>query len=453
MGQHKDTLVEQSTKTAGLRYGSVCSGIESASVAWEPLGMTPAWFSEIEPFPSAVLAHRWPHVPNLGDMTLIRDNIDLGLVEAPDILVGGTPCQAFSVAGTRQSLKDERGQLTLEFVKLADAIDRTREKEEKDACIIVWENVPGVLNTKDNAFGCFLGALAGESSELQPPGRRWTNAGCVFGPKRAVAWRVLDAQYFGVAQRRRRVFVVASARNGFDPTEVLFEREGVRRDTAPSRETGKASAAITSICSGTCGADDNQGKTGQLIPAAGCWWDGGQISQTLDAVLHKGQTMPDKNRFPAVLQHARKLKSEGFDDSKDCTGGGQPIVVAFHSNAQACQLPSEGRDTSISDPLTCSQKAAVATYMIVRRLTPLECERLQGLPDGHTEVPVSKRKRLTADELAYIRQRIPGISEDEARRLAADGPRYKAIGNSKAVPVVRWIGRRLVQHLGTFDLT
>ena len=215
-----------------ITYGSVCSGIESASVAWEPLGMSAAWFSEIEPFPCSVLKHHWPQVPNVGDMNTVAAFIRSGLLPAPDILVGGTPCQAFSVAGLRKGLGDARGQLTLTYVDILNAIDEQRPGQEA-AC--VWENVPGVLSSKDNAFGCFLAALCGEDEELKPPRKKWANAGCVFGPQRTVAWRVLDAQFFGVAQRRRRVFVVASARDGFDPCQVLFESEGVRRDTPPSR--------------------------------------------------------------------------------------------------------------------------------------------------------------------------------------------------------------------------
>ena len=172
-----------------MKYGSVCSGIESATVAWHSLGWTPSWFAEIEPFPCSVLAHHYPHVPNLGDMTKIKNRVLTQRVEAPDLLVGGTPCQAFSIAGLRNSLDDQRGQLTLEFVRLANAIDFIRAKRKQQPSIIVWENVPGVLSSKDNAFGCFLGALVGESSELQPAGNKWTNAGCVFGPERAVAWR------------------------------------------------------------------------------------------------------------------------------------------------------------------------------------------------------------------------------------------------------------------------
>lgn len=223
--------------TPSIKYGSVCSGIEAASVAWEPFGWRPAWFSEIEKFPSAVLAAHWPDVANLGDMTKIATAVRAGDVAAPDVLVGGTPCQAFSIAGLRNGLDDERGQLTLSYVELANAIDDKRRERGEEEAIIVWENVPGVLSSKDNAFGCFLAGLAGESSELQPAGGKWTHAGCVSGPERVIAWRVLDAQFFGVAQRRRRVFVVASARKGFDPAEILFELNSVRRDSAPSRKS------------------------------------------------------------------------------------------------------------------------------------------------------------------------------------------------------------------------
>ena len=224
-----------------IRFGSVCSGIEAASQAW-PF-WDAAWFSEIEPFPCAVLKHHYPEVPNHGDMTTLPDRILSGEVEAPDVFCGGTPCQAFSVAGNRKSLDDARGNLSLTFCEIADAIDAVRYVRNAEPAIIFWENVPGVLNTTDNAFGCFLGKLAGEHCELQPPGGRWTDAGVVHGPKRTIAWRVLDAQYFGLAQRRRRVFVVASSRKGFNPSEVLFEFDSLRRDTAPSRQAGQGIAA------------------------------------------------------------------------------------------------------------------------------------------------------------------------------------------------------------------
>lgn len=195
-----------------MRFGSVCSGIEAASAAWAPLGWKAAWFSEIEPFPCEVLKHHFPGVTNMGDMTLLPERIASGEVEPPDMLCGGTPCQAFSYAGKRLSLDDYRGNLTLTFCEIADSIDHVRTICGDEPCIIFWENVPGVLSTKDNAFGCFLGQLVGADAPLSSGAKRWPSAGVVAGPKRKAAWRVLDAQYFGVPQRRRRVFVVASAR-------------------------------------------------------------------------------------------------------------------------------------------------------------------------------------------------------------------------------------------------
>ena len=370
-----------------LTYGSVCSGIEAASVAWDPIGLSPAWFAQFDPehdyskgpdFPSAVLAHHWPHVKNLGDMTKIADMLRSGAVSVPDILVGGTPCQAFSVAGMRKGLDDARGQLTIKFVEIADEIDKQRCAGHE--CVILWENVPGVLSSKDNAFGCFLAGLVGEDCELIPSGRKWSNAGCVFGPKRTVAWRILDAQYFGVAQRRRRVFVVASARKDFDPTAVLFEREGVRRDTAPSREKGAVVAAITANGVGTCGADDNQGQAGHLIP---------QVCSTLNASMAKGKNGQDVG---ALVVHGT-------------------------------QDPDTNTELAHTLGRNHGQENAVHTgSLAVRRLTPIECERLQGFPDGHTAIPYRGQP-------------------------AADGHRYKALGNSMAVPVIAWIGKRIIKEL------
>jgi DNA (cytosine-5)-methyltransferase 1 len=227
-----------------MRYLSLCSGIEAATTAWHALGWQPVAFSEIEPFPAAVLAHHWPHVPNLGDMTKWREWPE-ELLASVDILVGGTPCQAFSVAGLRNSLADARGNLTLTYVQILEAIDLARSRRGRPPAICVWENVPGVLNTDDNALGCFLAALAGEHVPLEPPGGRWADFGYVRGPVRAIAWRCLDAQYFGLAQRRKRVFLVAGAGEGFRPEEILSERDGLRRDSPPSRSTGEGFAPGT----------------------------------------------------------------------------------------------------------------------------------------------------------------------------------------------------------------
>jgi DNA (cytosine-5)-methyltransferase 1 len=240
-----------------LTFGSVCSGIEAASVAWAPLGWRAVWFAEVDKAASAVLAYRFPSTPNHGDMTSLAAKVRRREIPAPDVLVGGTPCQSYSVAGCRGGLEDARGQLTIAFIDLADAIDEVRREDGLDPCVIIWENVPGVLTIADNAFGCFLAGLAGDDEALEPGPRpeagrsgltwtwskklsrhspKWPNAGAARGPERAVAWRTLDAQFFRLAQRRRRVFVVASARPGFDPVAVLFEWDGLRRDSPPSRE-------------------------------------------------------------------------------------------------------------------------------------------------------------------------------------------------------------------------
>ncbi|HDC4771358.1 TPA: phage N-6-adenine-methyltransferase [Enterobacter cloacae] len=449
-----------------MRYGSVCSGIEAASKAWEPLDWKPAWFSEIEPFPSAVLAHHWPEVTNLGDMTKIADAVRAGEVEAPDVLVGGTPCQAFSIAGLREGLSDDRGQLTLSYVELANAIDAKRRERGEPEAIIVWENVPGVLSSKDNAFGCFLAGLAGESSELQPAGGKWTHAGCVSGPERFIAWRVLDAQFFGVAQRRRRVFIVASARKGFDPAAVLFELDCVRRDSAPCRETQKAVAALTARGVGTCGADDNQAQAGHLIAFGGgntaghidvataCTAHGIRLDFDTETFAVHGTQDPDTN---CELAHtlgrnngqenaciAFSYKDNGADATSDLSptiragnhdkshaNSGQPPAIAYAFKAgQGAKAGGIGYAEEQSPTLTSASSGtnlapAVMHGVAVRRLTPIECERLQGFPDNHTL--------------------IGWRGKDAAE--CPDGPRYKAIGNSMAVPVMRWIGERIASAL------
>lgn len=417
-----------------MRYGSVCSGIEAASKAWEPLGWKPAWFSEIEPFPSAVLAHHWPEVTNLGDMTKIADAVRAGDVEAPDVLVGGTPCQAFSIAGLREGLSDDRGQLTLSYVELANAIDAKRRERGEPESIIVWENVPGVLSSKDNAFGCFLAGLAGESSELQPAGGKWTHAGCVSGPERVIAWRVLDAQFFGVAQRRKRVFVVASARKGFDPAAVLFELNSVRRDSAPRRETQKAVAALTARGVGTCGADDNQAQAGHLIAFGGgntaghidvataCTAHGIRLDFDTETFAVHGTQDPDTNRELAHTLGCNNgqenaIVTEPFTLAIRGRSEGSTVEVRNDGTANALLTPNGGR--------AGMGVGAIGWGMQVRRLTPIECERLQGFPDNHTKI---SWRGKDADE-------------------CPDGPRYKAIGNSMAVPVMRWIGERIAAAL------
>jgi DNA (cytosine-5)-methyltransferase 1 len=493
-----------------MKFGSVCSGIEAASVAWHPLGWTAAWLSEIEPFPCAVLKHHYPDVPNHGDMSLLPEKILSGQVEAPDLFCGGTPCQAFSVAGLRNSLDDARGNLSLTFVGIANAIDHVRSIRGDAPAIVFWENVPGVLNTKDNAFGCFLGALAGENDPIIPPGDKWSNAGCVYGPQRAVAWRVLDAQYFGVAQRRRRVFVVASARDDINPAEILFEFEGVRRDTAPSRQTGQrapsgaqdSSRVSSSGLQGRndCGVElsgplsardykdagtDGMNKiSAKMIPAVyenhpadsrvkdmgevcstvtSRWGTGGgnapMVTQPTDIqevvgaldtecggnkmshqTIASGHLLPIKSFYESSLAQYREDNVSGtIKASGGVAGGGsetflaQPIPIhdqaTRHAGKNGDKTMGKGNGLGIGQPgdpmntLTKGDSHAVFQSMAVRRLTPIECERLQGFPDNYSNIPW------------------------RGKAESPDGPRYKALGNSWAVPVVAWLGQRIKDQL------
>lgn len=407
-----------------MKYGSVCSGIEAASKAWEPLGWKPAWFSEIEPFPSAVLAHHWTEVTNLGDMTKIADAVRTGDVEAPDVLVGGTPCQAFSIAGLREGLSDDRGQLTLSYVELANAIDAKRRERGEPEAIIVWENVPGVLSSKDNAFGCFLAGLAGESSELQPAGGKWTHAGCVSGPERVIAWRVLDAQFFGVAQRRRRVFVVASARKDFDSEAVLFELNSVRRDTAPRRETGERITESAGHCLTNGSHWDGENYPHPTLNQSNNIGGIGQSNQEIFS--QRGAGLVGAYRMVAFGEYAddetaSTCKARDYKDATD-------LAVAYGIPGNWIgREPKNGGNAvepmhNIAPCQTRTDIHGVAFGFTVRRLTPIECERLQGFPDGHTLV-------------------------EYRGKPVANGHRYKAIGNSMAVPVMRWIGERIAAAL------
>ena len=382
-----------------MKYLSVCSGIEAATVAWHSLGWEPLAFSEIEKFPRKVLAHHYPNVPLHGDFTVLRKQ---EWIKDADILVGGTPCQAFSVAGLRNSLDDDRGNLTLEFVRLADAIDNLR----RNGTIIVWENVPGVLSVKDNAFGCFLAALVGNDEPIIPTGGKWTNAGMVMGPKRSAAWRILDAQYFGVAQRRRRVFVVASARDDFDPAEVLFEREGLRRDTPPRRKSGEEVTATTAQCFDRQRSDEYGEEN---------------IAPTMSARDYKSAS--DLVAQPIVIHGTQDPCVSDIAFAQGRNNGGENVLVqpiAFNSKDYGSDATTDMSPTLRSlgaYDANGGGSMAVAQSMSVRRLTPRECERLQGFPDDYTA--------------------IPG---------AADGHRYKALGNSMAVPVMAWIGKKIANE-------
>lgn len=419
-----------------MRYGSVCSGIEAATVAWHSLGWKPAWFAEIEKFPSQVLAHHYHDVPNLGDMTTIAEKVKNKEVEAPDILVGGTPCQAFSVAGLRNSLDDDRGQLSLEFVRIANEIDSARLVRGYEPVIAVWENVPGVLNTKDNAFGCFLGALSGEECELQPPGGRWKNAGCVFGPSRQVVWRVLDAQHFGLAQRRKRVFVIASARTECI-AEILFERKGMFGDIKES----KGKRENTASYSGTHLNRTSETVSGNsivppLLASHGQkMWLGNQEAFCGDYYIKHAIGVGGCNSNAAVTEEKSATLLSNNDRGYVIHGTQDPISSTKTAH---CLGRNNGQENFICEPAYAMiadatpkiskqingtlrssggggiVPSSVVYQYIARYLTEKECERLQGFSDNYTNIP-----------------------------KASATNRYKALGNSMAVTVMAWLGQRI----------
>lgn len=442
-----------------MRFLSVCSGIEAASVAWKPLGWEAVAFAEIEPFPCSVLAHHYPDVPNHGDMTRFKEWPDASV----ELVVGGTPCQSFSVAGLRAGLDDPRGNLTLTYLGV---VARYRPRW------CVWENVPGVLSDSTGAFASFVGGLA----EL---GYGW-------------AYRILDAQFFGVPQRRRRVFVVGHLGDWRRAAAVLLERESLCGHPAPRREAGK----------GVAGSLANRARGGGgLGTDFDC--DRGVVAHPL---LAKSNSSHDESK-ETYIAHA--FRADGFDASEDGTGRGTPLVACtlpssdggvssgMHPivpvdvmpfdttqiTSKTCRAqPDYGREchtlngeahapaiayqcqgTNVGEmgtlrggngnetggvPFVMQERmvstnpdngpngkgwsdegvaftleARTRTQMLaqrtaVRRLTPTECEALQGFPRNYTLVP-------------------------HRGKPAADGPRYKALGNSFAVPVVRWIGERL----------
>jgi DNA (cytosine-5)-methyltransferase 1 len=373
-------------------YGSICAGIEAATVAWHSLGWAPAWFAEIDPFARAVLTHRYPEVRNLGDFTAIRGHWLRRIETKPiDLLVGGTPCQSFSLAGDRLGLADPRGNLTLEFLRLAK---RLRPRW------LVWENVPGILSIDSGrTFGTVLGTLA----ELG------------YG----IAYRILDAQFFGVPQRRRRVFVVGHLGGWQAAAAVLFERESLRRDLAPRKEDSHATDAAGSP------PLRGDGVTGSRAIGFSCK-DYGQdaiadLAPTLRGMPHHRSHANAGGQVAAVIFESRYVRN----------GRGAPDVVAPPLKAQS---GTTGKGDGA--PL-------VATWVAVRRLTTRECERLQGFPDDHTLIP-NYRVKLRPEEVVEVAEylRLP-VSTVARWGVTPDGPRYKAIGNSMAVPVMRWIGARI----------
>jgi len=359
-----------------VRYGSVCSGVEAATVAWHPLGWKPQWFSEIEKFPSDVLQHHYPDVPNLGDMTKFKEWPHDQSIE---LLVGGTPCQSFSVAGLRKGLSDPRGNLMLTYLAIAARYSPRW---------LVWENVPGVLSSNQGRdFGTFLWALG----EL----------GYGF------AYRTLDAQYFGVAQRRRRVFVVGYLGDWRRAAAVLFERESLQGHPPPSRETGKEVAGTVTRGAFFSRTGNERVECEPIVPMQVFdkqrigQYGSGEVSSTVAARDYKDAT----DLIVAKATSETKLSDVTMSITASYRQGGVDLA---------------------SKPMAMENKK-------VRRLTPKETERLQGFPDDYTQI--SYRNKDASD--------------------CPDGQRYKAMGNSMAVPVMRWIGQRInmVHNLQVPDTT
>lgn len=371
-----------------MNYLSVCSGIEAATVAWHDLGWKPVGYSEIEKFPSEVLAHHYPDVPNFGDMTKYKEwNIN-GTV---GLLVGGTPCQSFSVAGLRKGLEDPRGNLALTYVGI---LDKFRPKW------FVWENVPGVLSSnKGRDFGAFLGALV----EL---GYGWS-------------YRVLDAQYFGVAQRRRRVFVVGHLGDWKPTAKVLFESESLRRNIKQGgQEREKIAKCLTTRIRNDFETEQFVTYVAEKAPTL--------LSSAAGLSRPGSDTTADSQYIAYALQGAgstsQNNNGSGFKEEQSFTLNTTDVHGVAHAFKIRGGSGSGGKGYLGADEtaftLSTLQDQHIYHQMAVRRLTEVECERLQGFPDNYTN----------------IKENCPS------------GPRYKALGNSMAVPVMRWIGERINKY-------
>ncbi|RJU53177.1 DNA cytosine methyltransferase [Phocaeicola vulgatus] len=336
-------------------FGSICSGIEAASFVFEPLGLRPLWFSEIADFPCSFLKYKYPSIINLGDMNDIPKLIANNEIEIPDFLCGGTPCQAFSLAGWKNGLNDDRGQLTLKYIDILNEIDKKRIEKGLNKAIFLWENVEGVLKDRTNAFGCFISGLAGLDNVISL--KKWPSAGVLYGPDRNIAWRIIDSKYLGLPQQRKRLYVIGGGTD-FNPENILLEQGEKISDPF---------------------------KTAQLKEKELSLFD-----------LETDNSVSEK--ISEVRRIINDSEIEVFRSYSDC------LYAAYGTKWN-------GNAAAYNGSLFISQNGKI------RRLTPLECERLMGFPDNYTYIPKNK-----------------------------DTLRYQAIGNSWAVPVIQWIGKRIINY-------
>ena len=403
-----------------MKYLSLSSGIEACTVAWKPLGWECSAVAEIEPFPCAVLAHHYPNVPNLGDVTKITEQQikELGQI---DLVVFGSPCQNLSVAGNRKGLQGESSGLFYEAIRLIQYA-----RKHCGTRFALWENVLGAFSSnKGDDFREVVRELSA-NRDINTPENGWGNTGVALGENGLVEWRVLDAQYFGLAQRRKRVFAIVDFGNWQDRPPILLEPKSLCGDTPPSRETGKKVAADTQASVGSASAYSIIADATPKI--------GEDVCGTLRSQGDGGIVPPSVVYGFDTKQQTPKIEKE-LTQTLVATGYKEPIGVVSIAGNIIGRSPQnggngDGFDEEVCYTLTTADRHAVAANSIIRRLTPTECERPQGFPDNYTQIPYRKK---TADQ-------------------CPDSPRYKALGNSMAVPVMAHIGKKIQEaFIKSFD--
>lgn len=399
-----------------MTLGSLFDGIGGWLLAARHAGVTPVWASEIEPFPCSVTARHFPDVRQLGDITQINPDE----IEPVDIVCAGSPCQDLSIAGKRKGLDGARSGLFRTAVELV----RRMRLRTGGRCprFFVWENVPGAFSSnKGMDFRAVLEEI-GQTEIPIPPNGRWANAGLAELPQCQIAWRVLDAQYWGVPQRRRRIFLVADfAAAGRCAGEILFEPEGVCGDPATGEGAGERTAGGTA--NGTRIAVYDMTHANEVMRPVK---DG--IVPTLNARMGTGG-----NQVPVV--HAYCIAGNTIDRKIENGGNGKGIlaetaytlntidrhaVAEIYGAESYCVGNGQINSASLQEKtgaLNCMHdQQIILTSRTIRRLTPTECERLQGLPDGYTEG-------------------------------GSDTARYKALGNGMAQPCADYVMRRIVEAI------